>query len=863
MEKGQLIKKRHALYRRLAVLVTDHPMIVIGLVSLITVFFAINIFRLKIDPDPWKMLPQDDPAVIYWEEVEELFGRSDAAIVAVVSPGTIYNETSLGKIEALTEMMEKLIVVDEKDLETIEELIEETDGEVKELLSKVPEGGLTKSDIGPVKNALRILRAEDDPDEGLIEELEGIRIGLEPFKEVMSLSTVENIESIGGVLDTGPIMEDVPETFNDIKLLRDKILGNDMLAKKIVSEDETATIIFTNLTFTSHEERTIAIYKALKDMAVKLGGPEEYYVSGTPMILGREASYMKDDMSLLIPAVILLIMVILFVVFRNLRGMVTPLLVVLISTIWTMGLMAILGYSISIISTTLPVILVAIGCADGIHIITEFYGRLSGGGKKRDAMVDTMEEISSPVIMTSLTSMAGFGSLVTSSLSPIREFGAFTAFGILAAMIFSLIFIPAMMMILKTPPKLGMAVDRNHSTTPLTSFLDTLGRVSINRRRLIFALMIPAFIAVIFVATRVEVGYGFMNDFKKRSEIVIADELINEKFPGSTSLNIIIDSGAPDGIKDPDFLMRVERLQDYLASDELVGSTSSITDFLRRMNYVMNDNDPKMNRLPNPTEEITVEGEDGKTVKEVISGRDMNAQYLLLYENSGGEDMEKVVDFEYRKVNLVMQLKSSYSRDIMHLQKMAGEFIDENFGDGEEVHLTGTGHMVVVISHYIIKSQIISLATSLIVVFLMLVLVFRSIKAASFSMLPLIFTIFSNFTLMRIFDVNLDVATAMIASMGLGIGIDYSIHFVSRYRIETAKGLDVNDALFETIHNTGRALVFNAVAVAAGFIILVLSNFKPIMNVGWLVSATMIISASATLIIIPALVSIFKLDAGR
>ncbi len=863
MKKGQLIKKRHAFYRRLAVLVTDHPFIVITLISLISVFFAINTFRLKIDPDPWKMLPQDDPAVIYWEEVEELFGRSDAAIVAVVSPYTIYNEGSLKKVEALTEMMEELIVVTDDDLDTIDRLIEETDGEVKELLSKIPEGGLTKGDLGSVKNALRILRKADDPDSDLIEELENIRIGLEPFEDVMSLSTVENIVSADGVLDTGPIMENVPETTEEIALLRKHILDNEMLVDKIVSEDETATIIFTNLTFTSHEERMIAIYGALKKMAAKLGGPEEYYISGTPMILSRQASYMKDDMSSLIPAVILLIMGILFIVFRNVRGMVTPLLVVIISIIWTMGLMAILGYSISIVSTALPVILVAIGCADGIHIITEFYGRLSGGNRKREALVDTMEEISSPVVMTSLTSMAGFGSLVTSGLSPIREFGAFTAVGIFAAMIFSLTFIPAMMMILKPPKKLGMVVDRSRGETPLTKFLDTLGRISINRRRIVFGLMIPAFILVIFVATRVEVGYGFMSDFKKRSEIVVADEMINEKFPGSTSLNIIIDSGKPEAVKDPDFLIRIKQLQDYLITDELVGSTSSITDFIRRMNYVMNDNDPEKDRLPRPTEEITVENENGEPVRETVSGRDLNAQYLLLYENSGGEDLEKVVDFEYRKVNLVMQLKSSYSRDIMHLQSMARDFIDENFKENEKANLTGTGHMVVVISHYIIKSQIISLATSLIVVFLMLVFVFRSIKASTFSILPLIFTIFSNFTLMRAFNVNLDVATAMIASMGIGIGIDYSIHFVSRYRIEAAKGLDVKDALFETIHNTGRALVFNAVAVAAGFMVLTFSNFKPIMNVGWLVAATMIISAAATLIIIPALIAIFKLDAGK
>ena len=243
----------------------------------------------------------------------------------------------------------------------------------------------------------------------------------------------------------------------------------------------------------------------------------------------------------------------------------------------------------------------------------------------------------------------------------------------------------------------------------------------------------------------------------------------------------------------------------------------------------------------------------------IIEGRDLVAQYILLYENSGGEDIEKVVDFNYEKVNVVFELKSSYSRDITHIEKMASGYIEENFTDDQTGHLTGSGDLIVAISHYIIKSQLISLATSIIVVFLMLIFVFRSIRAGLYSIIPLVFTIFTNFTLMKIFGVSLDVATAMIASMGLGIGIDYAIHFVSRYRIEVYRGEKVDNAIKNTMHSTGRAIVFNALAVAFGFLVLTLSNFIPIMNVGWLVAATMIVSASATLIVLPCLISIFGL----
>ena len=855
-------KKEHRYYRRLAVLVTDHPYVTIIAIIMVSIFFGINIYNLKIDPDPWKMLPQGDPAVVYWDEMAEIFGNSDAAILAIVSPDTIYNVDTIKKIDELTEYLRAMTVVTSDDLKTLDRLVEETDGEIKELLMEARANGLDKEDLGPISRVLRILGNDPDADEEIIETLADIKIALDPFDDLISLTEVENITVVDRILDTGPVVRVLPETDIELDAIRERVEGNDMLRDKLVSKDRSATIIVAILSFSSHEDRGIAIYDGIKEKTREVGGPEEYYLSGIPMIMSRESKYMSDDMSTLIPAVILLIMLILFIVFRNVRGMITPLLVVIISIIWTMGLMAILGIPISIISTALPVILVAIGCADGIHIITEYYGRLSDGMKKRKALVETMEEISQPVVMTSLTSMAGFGSLITSGLSPIREFGAFTAFGIFAAMVFSLTFIPAMMIILKVPNKMGRAVDRSHKVNLMARSLGVLGRVTISKRIIIFALMIPAFIVIVFMAIRVEVGYGFMQDFKKGSEIAISDNMINEKFPGSINANIIIDSGRPDGAKDPDFLIRVKDLQDYLEAEPLVGSSNSIADFIVRMNYVMHDNDPAYNRLPRPLEEVMVPG--GVSAEEshieTINGEYLNAQYLLLYENSGGEDIEKLVDFDYRKVNVAFDLKSSYSRDIVHIQEMAMEYIGENFGNGEEAHLTGTGHMVVVISNYIIKSQIISLATSLVVVFIMLIFVFGSIKAGVYAILPLLFTILSNFTLMRIFDVKLDVATAMIASMGIGIGIDYSIHFVSRYRIELTKGLSVTESLIETINNTGRALILNAIAVAAGFMVLTFSNFVPIIKVGILVSATMIISATATLIIIPALVSIFGLN---
>jgi len=856
--------QRHRRYRRLAEIMVTYPRWTVATVMIVTLLFSLAALNLEIDPDPWKMVPQHDPAVLYWEEVQDLFGSSDNLIVAVVSPDTVFSERSLAKVDELSDRLEKLTVTNERDVAAIEKMGDKYGGELGELLSGICEDGLDRSDRGDIARAIEMAEADPDVKTSEVKKLEDIRIALTPLDDVISISTVEHIDTVNGVLYTDPLMEDVPDSDAELSALTGRLADNDMLSDGMVSDDHTATLIFTTLTYEGHVGRTIALKNALDKMTEELGGPEQYYMSGVPIIMTWEAIYMQNDMTSLVPAVIILIMFILFVVFRNVRGMMTPLMVVVISVIWTLGLMALIKVPISIITTAMPVILVAIGCADGIHIITEFYGRLSEGVEKRTAIVDTMEEITSPVIMTSLTSMAGFASLVTSSLSPIREFGIFTAFGIFAAMIFSLTFIPAMMMILAPPKKIGRAVKRTGSRTLLTRFLDSVGTVTVKRKRLVVLAMIPLFIFVIFMTSRVVVGYGFMRDFRKNSEVKISDNIINEKFPGSISINVILDSGNTDGAKDPEFLKSVELLQERMEEDPLVGGSTSIVDFIKRMNYVMHDKDTAYNRLPLTVERVVVESGDGdeadETVEEV-SGRDLVAQYLLLYENSGGEDIEKVVDFDYRQVNVVFQLKTSYSRDIFEIQKEVQGNIDELFTDGASGHMSGVGDLIVIISNYIVRSQLISLVTSICVVLLMLFIVFRSFKAGIFSMLPLVFTILANFTIMKCFSVNLDVATAMIASMALGIGIDYAIHFVTRYRIEVfLKNREPDEAITETIHTTGRAIVFNALAVAAGFLVLIFSHFIPIMNIGWLVAATMLISALVTIVVLPALISLFGLD---
>ena len=733
---------------------------------------------------------------------------------------------------------------------------------MRDLLTEAAKDGLTGGDIGYLSEAIRLVSEAPAADPSVIWDLTDITVALDPLDDVMGIASVENIENINGILTTGPVMEDPPTTDDGCRAVREKVLANRMLSGKIVSEDETATIVFANTTFEGHESRTMALYDGIRSITDELGGPESYYLSGTPMIMSRDSKYMKDDMGFLIPLVILVIMGSLFLVFRNVKGMIQPLLVVLVSVVWTMGLMALVeSPDIDRVQRT-----AGNPRGDGVCLWNPHYHavlRPHLPGRRKEA---------GPGRYDGGDHLAGYhdgrdlhgGLRVSGHVKPFADPGIRPVHDVrdICGRARFLTLIPAVIMLFKVPVKLSVAVDRSSDDSPIVRFIDAIGRIVVKKKFLVFAALVPAFILVIVLTTQVTVGYGFVTDFKKKSEIRVSDDKINEKFPGTVTFNVIIDSGRPDGAKDPEFLKKVEGLCNDLESDPFVGGSTSIVDFVYRMNYVLHDNDPAYLRLPGAVETVTVADErdpEGTVREETVSGSDVVAQYILLYESSGGRDIDKVVDFDYRKVNVVVFLKSSYSGDIASVEKRAMDYIDRNFSDGESAHTTGAGDLVVAISRYIIKSQMVNLATSLVTVLIMLMVVFRSVKAGLFAILPIVFTILANFSLMRITGTNLDVATAMIASMGLGDWIDFAIYFTSIYQLEIAREKDRDTALINTLHNTGRPIFFNAVSVAVGFLVLMLSNFKPIMNIGWLVAATMMISAFATFVILPMVISRFGL----
>jgi len=670
-------------------------------------------------------------------------------------------------------------------------------------------------------------------------------------EEVQSLTTVENITGRGDDIVAAPLMEGPPRTLEESARARDAAFNNPMISRALVSPDEKSTIIVAQPDFLPHETvKCSNAYQEIQEMLAGDPGPGKACLAGFPMVTGLTDRFMDRDNRVMLPLILVMVVLLLWISFRSLRGVWIPLAVVVAATLWTFGAMNLLGIKITIISTSIPVVLVAMGIADGIHVINEYYYQLRRGLNNLDAVHLTMKELNAPVVMTSLTTGAGFFALSSSEIVPIREYGAAVAFGILAAMIFSLTFIPASLVLLGRPRKvLGAQVAEEGVLNRLSQ---AIGRFSLGHAKWVIVLFLVLLVAAITVSSQLRVRNNPVHYFRQSSEIRLSDDFLNRHFPGTGEIHIQVNGPESGSVKDPEILDRIRRLQDRAEAMEEVGLTRSLADYLSRMNMVLHGEDPAFERVP---------GLDEK--EDPDAGRNLVAQYLLLYEMAGGEELWKMVDDDYRRTNIEVNVRSNSSEVYQRVVDRLREAGTEIVGDRGEVAMTGSGMINLKVVRYLVLGQIYSLALSFVVVFLFLLFLFRSLVQALIGVIPLMITVALNFAIMVLTGIPLNMGTALIASVCIGIGVDYSIHFINRYGIERGRCPDLASTVQVTMNTSGRAILLNAVAVGGGFAVLMFSSFLPIVYLGFLMPLIMAGNAFAALLVIPAFLNVKEGRARR
>jgi hypothetical protein len=674
---------------------------------------------------------------------------------------------------------------------------------------------------------------------------------------VTSLASEKNIIGVPEGLQVEPFFVDVPETQEEADAVRDAVAAFPLYQGNLIGRNGKATLIAAELEDEELSQEAYRQLRALAEAAPRNNG-EEIHVAGQGGVMGYLGQYVDTDAQRLTPIAAAIVVLILFLCYRNLRGVLLPLLVVVSTLAVTMGAMGAAGKPIYTITNALPVVLIGIAVADSIHILGQYYDELAlrPRASARELAIHTMVAMWRPVTITSLTTIAGFiGIYASSVMPPMEDFGLFATLGITTAMLLSLVAVPAGLSLLK--PRTSPALKAFRRSAPQTASLQAdgldratgesrgalfgrrIGRAVARNPKTILSIGLLVIIAGVVGLSQLQADEAPIDNFQINEPIAIADRVINDLMSGSTTLDVVIETREAEGLFAPERLRRIEALQRYIESLPSVRSTVSIADYLKQMNKALFDNHPDAYKLPETADQV--------------------AQYFLLYSMSGDpSDFEEEVDYDYRLANLRVTLNSGlYSTETAVITALE-DYLATSF-NSEDMSARLSGHVTV---HYnwmkqLLSGHLVSVLFSLLAVWVMSSLTFRSVIAGSLTLMPVAISVFLVYALMGAAGIRLAIGTSMSAAIAIGIGVDFAVHALDRLiLLAGSRARSLDDAIEELFPTTGRALLFNFLTVFFGFGVLVTSQVPGLIRFGSLVAVAVSASFIASMTVLPALVKL-------
>ncbi len=662
----------------------------------------------------------------------------------------------------------------------------------------------------------------------------------------LSARRAKNIAGTVDGMDVVPLMEIVPQSAKDIEALRRAVRANPVYLNTILSRDERTTAIVAEFDedpggFRGMVEKVRRIVDRERDPSV------EIVIGGFPVYLAEIEGY-SQRMAFLFPLAVLIIALIHYEAFRTLQGLILPLVTALLAVVWGLGIMGLASVPMDAFNATTPILILAVAAGHAVQILKRYYEEyhrlasdtgLAPGDANRLAVVESVVRIGPVMLTAGIVAACGFFSLLVFDIRTIRTFGVFAGLGILSALILEMTFIPALRSLLPAPGRAeGLRERERRAWDRITEKVAVWVAGPGRRGILVAAACLLAFCAV--GAARVKVDNSTRTLFFRNLPFQRDDRVLNQSFGGTNSMFVLIEGREPDAIKDPRVLRGMDATQRFLERQPHVGKTLSLADFVKRMNRAMHADDPTFERIPET--------------------RELVAQYLLLYSLSGEPgDFDSYVDYEYRLANLWVFLKTDSSAYIEELIVKLNAFFPTVFGDDVRVQIGGSVPQTAALNDTMVRGKVLNMVQFGGVILLITSLVFRSFLAGVMVLVPLTLAVAANFGVMGLAGIRLDIGTALISAMAVGIGADYAIYLIYRLREELARGFDEAAAVSAALTTAGKAILFVASAVAGGYGVLIFSyGFFVHMWFAILIATAMLVSALAALTVLPSLLLIFR-----
>ena len=626
-----------------------------------------------------------------------------------------------------------------------------------------------------------------------------------------------------------------------LDVFEEKILDDPMYVNNVISSDGETTAIIATVSKGSPEARKELVKETREILsAVETENSMKKFFLAGPSIVNTELDRMsQNDMKTFTPVMFAVALVILVILFKNISGVLIPAITIGINIMWTVGLFVIFGNKMNMVSGMLTPLVFIISLATTVHILNRFYLEVALSGDKRESILKTLRHICVPCFLTCVTTSIGFLSLVVSDVTPVKTTGIFMAAGIMMSFFVCITLVPGMLSLFPermSRPFMNIKKDRSSSNKEFQGIYGFIGKFVRNNTIYVFFISLVFVGVAIYGVTKIDAESSIFESFPESSEITRSTEHIEQELMGLIPMDIVVDTGNTESVFQPDVLMKMEKLQDYLKGIPEVTKSVSVVDYVKYLNKLLNKDNP-----------------DSPVVT-----KDKAIDYVKLASLHGDSIVAGLYTEDYSEGRISVRIKNVGSSRYKSIVNDIERFIKENFPLSVSCAITGIVPLLMDMQGYLIESQIKTFTLAFILIFICIALLLKSARIGMMSMIPNLIPIAITLGVMGYVGINLDVATIMIASVAIGISVDDTIHFLYRFKEEFKKDGDHYLAIQRTLSVVGRALIFTTVVATCGFLVFCLSSFKAIQYFGLLTGITMISALVADLFILPSCILLFK-----
>lgn len=668
---------------------------------------------------------------------------------------------------------------------------------------------------------------------------------LPELQQVASLATVSNVRNQDGFLDVDLFTRMPVETAEQRQQLRDDLNNNPLVNRHLISADgQLAAFILTAYGDAAELFEDGQFEQRLRRIAHDVAPQAQVLVTGAPVIKSALTRAVIAQLSFTIPVIFALMAGILLLAFHNIRSVILPSLTIVVALLWTLALVALSGTSLNLVSSIVPPLVITLGLAACMHVVSEFHVVRRLNQDQWQAAQGVIQNIGLPLMLTSLTTAAGFLALLLNPLPAVREFAIFASLGVAVTLLLSLTFLPAM---LSHVDCAGPRQDAPGARLFMWA-AGFLAAQSLRWRKPIVFVGVVLLLVGLFSAFGIRVGTGYVSGFSPDHPVRQDYQVINRQLGGANPFSIVLEGFVPDTFAEPQVLQAIDAFQGWLNQQPEVGSSQSLVDHLKLINRSFNDGKAEFDRIPESREEI---------------------KQLLLF--GGGNALNALVDKRFATAQIIVRAQVEDSAAIKQLIERIDKQLDRL---PRRLEATVTGNTVLVTNTVedIASGQWLSVGVAALAVYIILSMLFTSWRVGLMALMPNLLPVAVYFGTLGLLDITLNPTTSLIACIVLGVAVDDTIHFLVRFNTEARAKADEKGAVQAALRSVIRPVTFTTIALCSGFLVLCFSELQNQVQFGALAAFTLAVAWLTDVLFTPALSSgvrivtlwdVLRLDLGQ